>query len=202
MARARIMSVGSPFRDDPESASVAFALLNRLVMMGLVEPVDIEQLDDVLVVSWLSSLKERHIGSVAAVEDHQQRWLPTLRCVMDAVEHSPLPETEWATVSAVLGDDLLSRLLGISGTSLRRYGSGQRHTPDAVAARLHFLALVVADLEGAYNDAGIRGWFERRRPQLQGQTPRDLLIGEWHPDDEGPVVVRSLASALVAVAAS
>ena len=31
-----------------------------------------------------------------------------------------------------------------------------------IAGRLHFLATVVGDLAGAYNEIGIRRWFERR----------------------------------------
>jgi hypothetical protein len=37
-----------------------------------------------------------------------------------------------------------------------------------VAERLHWLAMVVADLAGSYNALGIRRWFERPRALLGG----------------------------------
>ena len=109
---------------------------------------------------------------------------------------SPAPATEWQAMNDVLGADLLADLVGISASSARRYQSGARHTPDAIAVRLHFLALVVADLAGAYNDIGIRRWFERSRQRLGGSTPAQLLAGDWWPDDGGPSRVRELAASL------
>ena len=53
----------------------------------------------------------------------------------------PTPASEWHGVNRVLGGDVLARLLGISSSSVRRYLSGSRATPDEIAARLHFLAL-------------------------------------------------------------
>ena len=38
---------------------------------------------------------------------------------------------------------------------MRPYISGNRSTPDAIAARLHLLAFVVGDPRGAYNDIGV-----------------------------------------------
>jgi hypothetical protein len=67
-----------------------------------------------------------------------------------------------------------------------------------VAARLHFLASVVGDLAGAYNDFGIRRWFERPRTALEGRAPAALLSGPWSPDDVEPQRVRELAASLVA----
>ncbi|TMK24849.1 MAG: hypothetical protein E6G64_16815 [Actinobacteria bacterium] len=69
-------------------------------------------------------------------------------------------------------------------------------TPDEVAERLHFLALVVADLAGSYNEFGIRRWFARPRPQLDGRSPSHLLRGNWRSDQPGPQRVRELARAL------
>jgi S1-C subfamily serine protease len=66
---------------------------------------------------------------------------------------------EW---NSILGPDLLGRLLGISPSSVRRYRGAARTTPDDVAGRLHFLSLVVADLSRAYNDIGVRQWFNRK----------------------------------------
>jgi transcriptional regulator with XRE-family HTH domain len=101
-------------------------------------------------------------------------------------------------VAGVRGEQLAS-LLGISLSSLRRYESGGRETPDDVAARLHHVALIAGDLAGAYNEVGIRRWFERKRTALGGKAPAALLAGEWNPDDAGPQKVRSLAQSLVSL---
>ncbi len=114
----------------------------------------------------------------------------------DALEQSPAPEQEWRILQHVLGLDMLARLLNISHSSARRYLSGSRATPDTVTNRLHFLALLVGDLSGAYNDIGVRRWFERRRERLDGNTPAQALGAQWSPDDAGPRSVQSLASAL------
>ena len=66
---------------------------------------------------------------------------------------------------------------------------------------MHFLALAVGDLAGAYNDIGIRRWFERKRTVLEGRAPAAVLRGKWQPEDPGPLQVRDLARALVASAA-
>lgn len=91
---------------------------------------------------------------------------------------------------------MVARLLGISPASVRRYARVVRSTPDDVAARLHWLALTVGDLASAYNEIGIRQWFDRKRVQLGGRSPAQLLSGEWKPDDPGPQQVRALADAL------
>ncbi len=114
------------------------------------------------------------------------------------MEVSPVPRREWKALSDTLGIDLLGRLVGISASSLHRYASGGRVTPDAVAGRLHFLALVVGDLSGAYNEVGIRRWFERRRAALGNRSPLELLRGEWDPEGKDALRVRELARALVA----
>jgi hypothetical protein len=46
------------------------------------------------------------------------------------------------------GETLLAALVGRSDASLRRYASGQRETPQGVAERPHWLALVVGELAG------------------------------------------------------
>jgi hypothetical protein len=125
-------------------------------------------------------------GEVASLLDDVER----------ALEASPLPEKEWPAVGTVFDQGQLGELLGISASSLRRYASGARRTPDDVAARLHFLALVVGDLAGSYNTIGIRRWFDRKRTQLDGKAPAAMLRGAWDPDDPGPSRVRALAAAL------
>jgi hypothetical protein len=132
----------------------------------------------------------------------EERWQGFVLDLLDALEESPLPRTEWVGLERVLGADLLAALVGVSSSSLRRYAAGTRDTPDDVAARLHFLALVVGDLAGSYNDVGVRRWFGRRRSQLGGQAPADLLQGAWDPQDEGPDKVRRLAAAVLGAPAT
>ncbi len=85
----------------------------------------------------------------------------------------------------------LRRLLGISASSVRRYRTAARSTPDDVADRLHFLSLIVGDLSGAYNEIGVRQWFARKRPS-------DFLTGRWKSGQSGPRQVQDLARALLA----
>lgn len=132
----------------------------------------------------------------------EERWEGFVLDLLDALEESPLPRTEWVGLERVLGADMLADLVGVSPSSLRRYAAGTRDTPDDVAARLHFLALVVGDLSGSYNDFGVRRWFRRRRSQLGGQAPADLLQGAWDPQEEGPDKVRKLAAALLGAPAT
>ena len=122
----------------------------------------------------------------------------TLQHLNMALEESPAPEFEWTRLFETLGPDLLSRLLGISASSVRRYKAASRETPDEDAGRLHFLSLIVGDLSGAYNEIGVRQWFDRKRAQLEGRAPSGLLKGRWGPGEPGPRQVRDLARALTA----
>lgn len=97
----------------------------------------------------------------------------------------------------MLGEPLLAALVGVSRSSLRRYAAGRRATPDAVAGRLHHVALVVGNLAGSSNDYGTRRWFERKRSQLGGRSPRGLLKGTWSPDAAGPGKVMALSALLL-----
>jgi len=116
----------------------------------------------------------------------------TASLTWNAIEESPLPSKEWTGLSETL-DDLLPGLVGVSPSSVSRYRSGQRPTPDAVADRLHTIALIITDLAGSYNDFGIRRWFTRPRKQLDGRAPADILTGEWDPNSEDVRRVRDLA---------
>ena len=114
----------------------------------------------------------------------------------EALAESPLPERELAQLADVLDLDDLGELVGASPVSLRRYAAGTRAVPDAIAGRIHWLALVTADLAGAYNRLGIRRWFDRPRSQLDGRSPRQLLGRDWHADQPRVERVRQLAAAL------
>jgi hypothetical protein len=96
----------------------------------------------------------------------------------------------------LFGVERLAALLGISVASLRRYAGDQRPTPDVVAARLHLLARIVAELRGAYSEVGVRRWFERVRSQLGGRSPDAFLSGDWDPDGADAERVLGLARSL------
>ena len=120
-----------------------------------------------------------------------------MQSLIVALEASPAPKFEWSGLARVFDDEQLASLLDVSMSSLKRYQSGERTTPDQVAARLHFLALVAGDLAGSYNDIGIRRWLTRKRSLLGGRSPAQLLVSDWDPEDAGPRRVSELARELV-----
>lgn len=142
------------------------------------------------------------VASRAAVVFDDDNPDEAVELALEGTEHSPMPAGEWPALTEALGEDLLAGLLGVSISSLRRYAVGARQTPDAVAVRLHFLALLVVDLAGAYNPYGIRRWFARPRSALDGRPPADLLAGDWSPDGPDARTVRDLASELIGSGAS
>lgn len=124
-----------------------------------------------------------------------------LRAMWEATEHNPMPEAEWAPMRATMTDELLASLLGISLQSIRRYASAERDTPDDVATRLHFIALVNADLAGSYNDRGIRRWWGRPRATLGNQSPLAALGEGFDPDSATAAQVRALSATLLGAGA-
>lgn len=185
MNSIRIETVEDPFTD-PEVARLASVLLGRAQTMGLLGDVGtMSRLDTHLMEAVWQRLGEAGLMQRAAAEGSLRRFpantgdiVALLREANSALEDSPLPPHEWSAMRVILGDTLLARLCGISEVSLRRYAAGIRLTPDPAAQRLHTLALIVADLHGAYNDYGIRRWFERPRVQLGGHAPRGSALGQ------------------------
>jgi hypothetical protein len=180
----------------------------RAEAMGLVEPGTVDRGDPDAVRRFANRLRRAGIAA-SAVDQLNNVTAPTsqeiaalLELMMGALEASPVPKFEWGGLARVLAADDLGALLNVSSSSLKRYQSGDRDTPDAVAARLHFLALVVGDLAGSYNEIGIRRWFHRRRTLLGDRAPAALLKGDWDPDEEGPARVRQLARELVSLSAT
>ena len=119
-----------------------------------------------------------------------------LQQAIDVLEESPVPATEWLAMRRLLGDDTLAGLLDISVSSLKRYAAAERNTPAQIADRLHWVAMVVSDLAGSYNDFGMRRWFERDRSQLDGCSPRKALGVGWQSNDTSARRVRALAASL------
>lgn len=199
-----IQSVHDPF-NIPDVARVAVTTLARAEAMGLLPPNEvIDALDFPTLQRVLKGISRAGIGQgvltdLAGTRGRDPKHLAVaLQRLNDALAASPVPASEWPGLVNILGIDLLARLVGVSAVSVRRYTSGARPTPDEVAARLHFLALVVGDLAGAYNDIGIRRWFGRARTLLSHKTPVQLLARKWRPEDPGPQQMRQLAHALVA----
>lgn len=206
----QFQSVAPPL-DRPDVAIWLAATIRCADAMGLlpsqstpVQRLDLPALRKLLAHVRAAGIAQQPIEDLAHAKDAPLagRLAGLLERVNEALRESPSPIKEWPRSEAILGQDLLSRLLGISESSLRRYRSGHRATPDDVANRLHFIALVISDLLGAYNDIGVRRWFDRPRPQLSGKTPADLLVGAWCSSDSGPSSVRRLAESLTASSAT
>jgi len=177
-------------------------VVRRSLALGLVPARDPQALDLDLIRELAQGAASIGIGRDVALELQQASISPErLGALIDrldkALAGSPVPLRELGELWRVLGPEPLAALLGVSVVSLRRYVAGERPTPDIVAARAHWLALVVSDLAGTYNEIGIRRWFERPRAQLEGQSPAQSLGQGWDPD--GPIAdrVAALASALV-----
>lgn len=184
----------------------AFQLITRAEAMGLIDVTESLPLGHSLLDIAVSRFAEAGVGrwlrTAASLDraSHGVNWgayTPELEQLNRAVEQTPLPGTEWTAVARVLGLDLLSSMTGVSPSSVRRYAAGSRETPDDTAGRLHFLALILADLRGSYNDYGIRRWFARPRHTLGDSAPTVVLTGQWSPDDVGAGQVAALARGLV-----
>jgi hypothetical protein len=180
----------------------------RAEAMGLIEPDTVTTANAHAVRHLASRVRRAGIASSAAdalnnVEETTAEELAgLLETMIAALEASPVPKFEWAGLGRMFAPEDLAALINVSVSSLKRYQSGERETPDDVAARLHLLALVVGDLAGSYNDIGIRRWFHRKRTRLDNRAPIALLKGSWDPDDEGPRRVRQLARELVSLSAT
>ena len=185
-------------------------LLARASAMGVLAGAAVTQLDAQALQRVLSALHKQGLigaapvalapllkkGPVLLDAATAERMADSLDQLVAVLEDSPAPGSEWATMRTVFGDDTLGTLLGVAPASLRRYAAAERATPQAVAERLHWLAIVVSDLAGSYNEFGMRRWFERPRTQLGGKSPRGLLGAQWNPDAKSARQVRALAAAL------
>jgi hypothetical protein len=200
MAILQLTSAAPPF-DRPALGMRAVRVMSLAEAMGLLSgSAPIERLDRDAIERPIDALVQSGIGRDFTLEFQATRDPVRLAALIDRLyaelEASPAPISETRFLADLLGHELLGRLVQASPSSLRRYAAGERLTPQEVAARLHHLALVVAALAGGYNDFGIRRWFMRPRPQLYGQSPAQVLQGQWDPDDGGPHRVRELAEAL------
>jgi len=204
MSTIRITSTSQPF-DTPDIACQAIGVISKADAMGLLENLEIQRLDLPSFRAVIGRIAEAGIGteiqaalSVPGSRIGTSQMSRLLDRLSVAIDESPSPEHEWRALEGVFGTARLAGLLGTSVPSVRRYLSGARRTPDSLAARLHFLATLVGDLAGAYNELGIRRWFERPRSLLDGKAPADLLRDDWDAEASGPQRLRELARSLTA----
>ena len=186
----------------------ARVVLGRAAAMGLAPPGAIEATDASDERLWkalqgvAAEARESGIGLLAGSFVRSTSTGPSMDVdlvrvmvdqLSDSLEESPLPSREIPELVRVLGWPLVIRLTGGSEASLRRYAKETRQAPDDLADRIHWLALVIADLRGGYNDFGVRRWIERPRKQLDGKRPLDILDGHWSPQTAEVQGVRDLA---------
>jgi hypothetical protein len=207
MSVLQMTSVSEPLAADPAVGTIAARLVSRLHYLGLLPEIDGPvEIDRALLLLAFTRLAEVGVGQKARMLLQRAKdpdtYLTVLQSALEQIDESPLPENEWHPVMDTLGEAFLAGLTGVSPSSLRRYAAGERMTPDDVAARLHFIALVIADLYGAYNDYGIRRWFDRRRVSLGDRAPRDLLGASFDPDAPETRRLRELAAELVGAGAT
>src|SRR5262245_607891 len=207
MEAVRTKSVQAPERR-PSVPRLVFEAARRAEAMGLIDAGAVAAGDAASVRRLAAGVRRAGIASAAAEQLNNveppapEDVAALLETMIAALEASPVPAFEWAGLGRVFAPEDLAALINVSLSSLKRYQSGERDTPDEVAARLHFLALVVGDLAGSYNVIGIRRWFQRKRELLGGRAPGALLKGDWDPDAAGPARVRVLARELVTLSAT
>lgn len=201
MTLIRVATIDAPF-DQPALVDPVIGLVRRAVALGLLPQSErLEHLDLELVRRIAREASAAGIGQDAAVAllhggASNERLASLIARLDDALTASPLPDRELPELLRVFGRDDLADLVGTSVVSLGRYQAGTRRWPDRLAARIHWFALVLADLAGAYNEFGIRRWFERRRTQMGDRSPREVLGPEWDPGDPEVEQVRELAASL------
>ena len=213
MRNLHISSVEPAFEPAPVLSGL-IGLVSRVAAMGLLRGKPIERLDadavkrvlDALQSGGLIGTHRARLGAMLRPTSPKSESLDdaieAIRQIIAVLEESPVPHTEWPAMRELFGDEPLADLLGISASSLKRYAGKERETPAKIAERLHWVAMVVADLAGSYNDFGMRRWFERSRSQLDGRSPRKVLGAEWSPSDPAAQRVRALAASLVGAGAT
>ena len=202
MSTIRITSVSAPL-DRPNVLAPALGLVRRAQGLGLLSAGDpIDRLDMDLVRTIAQEASAAGVGQDAAAALLQPgtrtpaRLADLIGRLDDALVASPMPEREIRALVRIYDYDGLASLVGASVASLRRYAAGTRSVPDAVAGRIHFVALVTSDLAGSYNEFGLRRWWERPRTPLDGRSPRVALWPSWDPGGPTAAAVTSLAASL------
>jgi hypothetical protein len=128
------------------------------------------------------------------VREVLQRMLVVLQAMVRQLEHNELDRPELAAqfVARTLEDvevGEVAQLLGTTNRMVTSYRNGDVSTIRKHPARITLVAQVVNELRGSMTPRGALLWFDARRPQLGGHTPRELI-------DEDPVTHRSTLIAL------
>lgn len=203
MAGLHIDSIEQPFLDDEALAGLALRLVLRAEFLGCLPASPVSVLGPELVRSVGRCMQQADLPSSqwlfitsSSGDLSASRWRKALQAMNDQIEMSPVPAGEWGPAISALGEELLGSVLGISTSSVRRYHAGSRPTPQDAAERLHFVALLLADLAGSYNDYGLRRWFTRPRTALDKRRPIDLLGDNFDPEGPEADQLRGLAASL------
>lgn len=119
----------------------------------------------------LASLGEGMLAAVQAMQDDPvSEPIHVTDAMLAEMQAFLLPDD---ATRLLLGDDLLSRLIGPP--------AGAPLTAEA-SDRLSAVTIVCQLLKGTLDDAGVRRWWTRRRYQLRGAAPVELIGGRgWTP---------------------
>jgi transcriptional regulator with XRE-family HTH domain len=199
--------IQKPSTNNPLDKKVVVAAIDFIIKaesMGLLEaPVDTLNLNLDIIIDVAKKVVEEGLGRKIVIDP--ARWYEyesndlcvKLKSLSDILEHSPVPEKEWPKVREVISEKLLADMLHISDQSLKRYEQGNRQASDQVYAKLHWIALLLGDLLGSYNEMGARNWFLRTRKSFKGKTPFQILSEkDWSPDDENPRKIKDFVKSL------
>ena len=98
----------------------------------------------------------------------------------------------------ILGEKILMKTLNLRPEKMQKLleDPNQIPIPSAIEDKMNFLAAIVRNLKGSYNHYGIRQWLQRKRTQLKGKRPIDLLSGNWWPRDQKILKILMLSRAL------
>lgn len=182
MLDLRISSVAPAFQPSDGLVSL-IGLVSRVVAMGLLRGDPIERLDADAIKRVLDALQTGGLlgaqrARFAAMLRSPDKTGEAIRQLIAVLEESPVPRTEWPAMRSIFGDEALAELLGVSRSSLKRYASAERVTPSKIAERLHWVAMVVADLAGSYNDFGMRSLVRAKpKPAPWSQPSQGVRVG-------------------------
>jgi hypothetical protein len=100
--------------------------------------------------------------------------------ILRELEHAVLEDAPTAAHQAALwlapaGDRQVAALLGVDARTVRSWRAQPPREVRADPDRVVLVAQIAYELRRATSAAGIVRWFSRRRPQLGGRSPLDLL---------------------------
>lgn len=193
-----IQPVSEPTVLSLDAARAGVLAVRLAEVMGLFERPEGRRIDRDMVGQAIDAVAGAGLAEQAAARpDARGPGDETILAFLGALIESPRPAAEIARLSTIFGYPALGRLVGASVPSLRRYGGEDRRTPDAIAQRVHLVALLTAILRGSFNEFGIRRWFERPHPALDGRVPGDLVARAADPADRDARVVLDAALSLL-----